>query len=101
MLFFSVTAKPLEIVVPLKDMVAMEKDSVTFNCELSKPGVTEGKWLYNDVELTVNEKITINTDGPKQTLNVADLTLEDKGNYKYSVENIETSATLVVEGEKI
>ena len=85
------------MVVPLKDMVAMEKDYVSFTCELSKPGVSTGKWTYDNVELTVNKKIHITTDGVKQTLTVAELTLEDKGIYKYSIQNVETSGNLTVE----
>lgn len=88
----------MEIVTPLKDIDALEKDTVTFSCDLSKPNRTNGKWTYNGEEIAISERFTITTDGVTQTLTIADVSLDDKGKYTYSIENASTSATLHIGG---
>ena len=95
------TEKPLEIIIPLKDTTAMEKDSVSFTCILSKPDVTSGRWIHGEAELTVSERIKIATDGTQQSLTVDDLALVDAGLITYEVDTVSTSATLVVEGRNM
>ncbi len=93
------TEASVEVTLPLKDIDAMENDTVTFTCELSKPNRTDGKWLYNEEEITISGHFQIQTEGNQQILVVADITLGDKGRYTYSIENVSTSATLHVGGE--
>ena len=97
-LFNSITEAAVEIITPLKDVDALEKDTVSFSCVLSKLNRTDGKWTYNDEEISVSEKFTISTDGATQTLTIANVSLTDKGKYSYTIENVSTSATLHVGG---
>ena len=91
---------PVSITVPLHDLEAMEKDSATFTCELSKPNRTDGKWQFKGEDITVSEKFKIVTDGNKQSLVVADLTLAEQGPYTYRIEEVSTEATLRIGGKK-
>jgi len=92
----TVMEKPVEITLPLKNIDAQEKDTVTFTCDLSKPGRQDGKWVFKGQEVTASEKFTITTDGCTQSLTIANVSLEDAGEVSYSIENASTSATLFV-----
>ena len=83
----------------MKDIDGLEKDTVKFTCELSKPDRKDGKWTKDETEITVSEHFIINTDGVNQTLEVAELTLEDRGHFKYSIESVSTEATLHINGK--
>lgn len=89
----------MEIVTPLKNIDSMEKDTVTFTCELSKPDRTDGVWLFNNEEINLSARIQLKSDGYTQSLTITEVTLSDMGDYKYSIENISTSATLQVGGK--
>ena len=50
------TEKVVEMLTPLKNIEAMEKDTVTFTCELSKPDRKDGKWKHLGKEITPKTK---------------------------------------------
>ena len=85
--------------VPLKDIDALEKDTVTFTLELSKPDRTEGIWSHRGEDLPLNEHYTISIDGTTHTLKITDVNLDDQGEYSYSIQNVSTSANLNVSGK--
>ena len=90
----------IKITVPLKNIEAMEADTVTFKCEISKKDRSEGKWTFNGQEITNTEKYTISTAGCVQTLKIADVTMDDKNAMvKYAIEEVFTEATLLLNGE--
>ena len=96
---YSVFAEaPVEIVTPLKNIDALEKDTVTFTCDLSKADRTDGLWKFNGEDISLSEKFTLAIDGYTQSLTITELTLADMGQYSYSIENVSTSATLRVGG---
>ena len=86
--------------MPLKNIDAVEKDTVTFTCELSKPDRKEGVWTFKDKPVKASERFTIGTDGVTQTFTVANVTLDDRGAVGYSIQNVSTDATLLVEGKE-
>lgn len=101
-LLYVPTEAAVEIVIPLKDIAGLEKDTVTFTCQLSKPNRTDGRWLCQGVELKPDStKYEISFDECNQTLTIKDLTLTDQGPYTYSIENVSTSATLFVDGKRM
>ena len=53
---FCFTEKVVEMLTPLKNIEAMEKDTVTFTCELSKPDRKDGKWKHLGKEITPKSK---------------------------------------------
>lgn len=77
----------------------MEHDTVTFTCEISKKGRKDGKWTFKGEEVTVSEKFTMDTQEYTQTLTIADVSLDDRGDVSYSIEDASTEATLLVDGE--
>ena len=90
---------PIEITVPLKNIEAMEEDTVTFTCELSKKDRTDGKWTFKGQEVTVSERFKIETKGNTQTLTIANITLDDAADVSYSIETASTEATLLINGK--
>ena len=50
------TEKVVEMLTPLKNIEAMEKDTVTFTCELSKPDRKDGKWKHLGKDITPKTK---------------------------------------------
>ncbi len=91
----------MEIIVPLKNIDALEKDTVTFTCELSKSDRKDGKWKFLADIVKSNEKFTITTDGVSQSLTIANITLKDQGDVSYHIENVKTAAFLIVDGEAL
>ena len=53
---FVIVEKALELLTPLKNIEAMQNDTVTFTCELSKPDLKDGKWKHLGKDITAKTK---------------------------------------------
>jgi len=93
--------EPVKITLELKNVEGFETESATLTCDLSKSDRTDGQWLFNGQPLTTSERIQLKVDGCHQTVEFAELTVADAGQYTYSIENVSTSATLTVRGTAV
>ncbi|GAA6091828.1 obscurin isoform X13 [Tachysurus ichikawai] len=92
----------LEIKVPpafftreLEDQKALEKESVTWCCELSKPGITV-QWRKGEVDLCSCSKYKVWQDGNLVQLVIHDVDPEDSGDYTCDCGDQKTTAHLEV-----
>lgn len=88
---------PVTIVVPLQETTTIEGETVTLQCEVSKPDV-DGVWFKDNVELAPDEKFEPILDGVFQALTIHDVELEDEAEYTIEVPGDSSTATLWVEG---
>jgi len=88
----------VKILLDMKNVEGFETESATLTCELSKSGRTDGQWLFNGQPLTTSERVQLKVDGYRQSIEFAELTIADAGQYTYRIENVSTSATLTVRG---
>ncbi len=87
----------MTIVVPLQETTTIEGETVTLQCEVSKPDV-DGVWFKDNVELAPDEKFEPILDGVFQALTIHDVELEDEAEYTIEVPGDSSTATLWVEG---
>ncbi|KAF5903930.1 obscurin isoform X3, partial [Clarias magur] len=91
----TVQALPTIFTRELKDQKALEKESVTWSCELSKPGVPV-QWHKGDVDLCSCAKYEFRQDGHLVQLIIHDLNTEDSGYYTCNIGDQKTTAHLEV-----
>ena len=91
--------RPVELVEPLKDARAVERGKATLSCRLSRPR-KKVAWFRNGVELTPTEppRYSIVSDDCEYTLTLDDCRLDDAAQYSMRCQNVDTSATLTVDG---
>ena len=84
---------------PLTEQTVVEKQTATFECEVSKPKKVV-KWYRNGKEISKTDKrYEIIVNGCKHMLKVKNCALEDTdAEFTAKVEDAETSAPLKVEG---
>ncbi len=94
-----VSETPVTFTVPLKDQTVQEEESVTLECEVSKPD-QKVKWLKNGKEVKPDKKrgITIKVEGTKHILIISKTLVEDTAEYKVKIGDQETKGKLTVEG---
>jgi len=92
--------RPVELIEPLKDVRAPEHGKATLSCKLSKPNKTV-TWFKNGVELSPTEspRYSIVNEDCEYTLTIDDCSLDDTAQYSMRCQDIETSATLTVDGK--
>ncbi len=88
--------------MPLKDVTVKEEETVTLQCELSKPN-QKVKWFKNGKELKPDKKrgIEPKVDGMKHTLTIPKSILDDTAEYSVRIGDQETKGKVTVEGKKI
>ncbi|XP_060776992.1 obscurin isoform X3 [Neoarius graeffei] len=84
----------------LKDQKALEKESVTWSCELSKPGIPV-QWRKGEVVLRSCAKYEFRQDGHLVQLIIRDLDPEDSGDYTCDSGDQKTTAHLKVKAQPI
>ena len=91
-------AKP-SFTAPLKDITVSEEESVTFECELSKPD-QKVKWFKNGKEIKPDRKRGISTkiDGQKHSLIIPKTEMDDAAQYSVKYGEEETKGKLLVRG---
>ena len=84
---------------PLKDTTVPEEQSVTLECELSKPD-QKVKWFKNGKEIKPDKKrgIQPKVKGTKHSLTIPKTQRDDAAEYTVKIGDEETKAKLTVEG---
>ena len=87
---------------PLKDLTVPEEESVTLECELSKPD-QKVKWLKDGKEIKPDRKkgITTKSEGRRHSLTIPRCVSDDSAEYTAKCGDQETKAQLTVEGTDI
>ena len=81
----------------MKDKKVKEEETVTFECELSKPA-EEVTWLRNGEPLTPDDRVKVTSDGKKHTLTIDKAIMDDATKYTIQIGDVESSAKLKVAG---
>ncbi|KAG7278529.1 hypothetical protein CRUP_009793, partial [Coryphaenoides rupestris] len=79
----------------LKDIQTTERETALFEVVLSHANVA-GSWLRNGVPLKPTNHWHISAKGHIHSLTVCNLAVDDTGSFTFCVENLKTSARLVV-----
>ena len=87
-----------EFTIHLEDKEGEEEESVTFNCELSKPDkpVT---WMKDGRVLENGDKYQITSDGCEHSMTIQEAELDDATEYTVTCGDHESKASLYVKGE--
>ncbi|XP_062373266.1 obscurin isoform X2 [Sardina pilchardus] len=91
-----VKERPLEVVEPVKDMMAKEKTSTNLSCRFSSPP-KEVRWYKDETLLVTSQKYSMKQDGANVLLTINNLAPGDKGEYCCQSGTCESKATLTVE----
>ena len=94
------TEAPVSFVLPLLNQSAVEEDPVTLACRLSKPN-QKVIWFKDEVQISeTDDKYQMGTSACNYTLTLPQASIDDTGMYKIKVEELESSATVIVYGER-
>ena len=83
---------------PLKEIEAMEGDTVTLECQVSHAGLP-ATWMKDGKELPNNDRYTATTDGTYHRLTIKNCTLDEEAEYTVQVASLTSKATVWVEGK--
>ncbi|KAM8855623.1 obscurin-like protein 1 isoform 15-T15 [Spinachia spinachia] len=91
------TVEPPKITIKrgLTDIKTTERETASFEVELSHPDAS-GTWTRNAIKLKPTNHFRMSAKGPVHSLTITNLSVEDTGTFTFSVDNIKTSARLVV-----
>ncbi|KAM7380834.1 hypothetical protein PAMP_004106 [Pampus punctatissimus] len=91
------TVEPRKITIKRKltDIKTTERETASFEVELSHPNVP-GTWMRNGIQLKPTNHFRMSAKGQVHSLTVSNLSVEDTGTFTFSVENVKTSARLLV-----
>lgn len=87
----------IEIVVPLKDVSAVEGTKAVLEAKISAQDIGSVKWYHNDKVLVPSDRIQMVTKGAKQRLVFTRSFASDGGRYKLAVGKVDTSCSFSVE----
>ncbi|XP_035026885.2 obscurin isoform X14 [Hippoglossus stenolepis] len=96
----AVNAAPVIFTKELENLTAEEGDSVTLNCELSKPGVSL-EWRKGELGLCRCAKYEIRQTGQIATLLIHDVDPEDSGSYTCDTGGRQSTAHLAVMAQPV
>ncbi|XP_035029701.2 obscurin isoform X13 [Hippoglossus stenolepis] len=91
------TVEPRKITIKkgLTDITTTERETASFEVELSHPNVP-GTWLRNGIKLKPTNHFRTSAKGQVHSLSISHLSVEDTGSFVFSVDNLKTTARLVV-----
>ncbi|XP_058254100.1 obscurin isoform X5 [Hemibagrus wyckioides] len=95
-----VKERPIEVVVPLKNVTSQEKASVKLSCRLSAVP-KEVCWFKGQTALEASSKYIMKQSAAEVQLLIQALSPDDAGEYRCCVGTCETKATLTVEVRKV
>ncbi|ESO99763.1 hypothetical protein LOTGIDRAFT_141564, partial [Lottia gigantea] len=87
---------PLELTKPLKNVKVTEKETITLQCEVSKPG-KKSQWFVDDEEIKPSDRIKFQTEGNVHKLVISKSILDDEGVYKVKIDEVESTAEVLVD----
>ncbi|KAK9396008.1 obscurin [Crotalus adamanteus] len=91
----TVDMRPIKLIKGLQPMDVHEKESVTFEVELSHEDV-EAVWMKDGLRLKSQDNCQITAQGKKHSLTLTSLTLEDSALISFKAEGIHTTGRLSV-----
>ncbi|XP_074550831.1 obscurin-like protein 1 [Halichoeres trimaculatus] len=91
----TVEPRKIKIKKGLMDIRTTERETASFEVELSHPNVP-GTWTRNGIKLKPTNHFRMSAKGQVHSLTVSNLSVEDTGTFMFCVENLKTSARLVV-----
>lgn len=83
----------------MNDVHVIEKQKATLECEVTKSSATV-KWLKEGKELKSSDRIKFVSDGFVRQIVFAETMLDDESEYSCVIGDVETKATLFVDGKK-
>ncbi|XP_028446805.1 obscurin isoform X12 [Perca flavescens] len=91
------TVEPRKITIKkgLTDIKTTERETASFEVELSHPDV-QGTWMRNAIQLKPTNHFRMSAKGQVHSLTISNLSVEDTGTFMFCVENLKTTARLVV-----
>nr|XP_061799786.1 obscurin-like protein 1 [Nerophis lumbriciformis] len=91
------TVEPRKITIKkgLSDIKTMDRETATFEVELSHPNVS-GTWWKNGNQLKLTSHFRMTAKANVHSLTISNLSVEDTATYMFCVEKLKTSARLVV-----
>ncbi|XP_042281916.1 obscurin-like protein 1 isoform X2 [Thunnus maccoyii] len=91
------TVEPRKITIKrgLTDIKTTERETASFEVELSHPNVP-GTWTRNGIQLKPTNHFRMTAKGQVHSLTISNLSVEDTGTFTFCVENLKTSARLAV-----
>ncbi|KAJ3591665.1 hypothetical protein NHX12_006797, partial [Muraenolepis orangiensis] len=91
------SVQTIDILVPLKDVSAIEGTKAVLETKISAQDITSIKWYHNDKQLTASDRVQMVSKGAKQRLVFNRAYASDDGQYKLVVGKVDTSCRLFVE----
>ncbi|KAM4688626.1 obscurin [Discoglossus pictus] len=91
----TVESRQIKIVKGLRDIEVHEKDTATFELELSHEEV-EASWAKDGIKFKPSDTCRISVKGKKHGLTLTYLKMEDTGLVSFKAEGIQSSAKLIV-----
>uniref|UniRef100_A0A3B4G429 Obscurin-like protein 1 n=1 Tax=Pundamilia nyererei TaxID=303518 RepID=A0A3B4G429_9CICH len=79
----------------LTDIKTTERETASFEVEVSHPNVP-GTWMRNGLKLKPTNHFRMSAKGQVHSLTISNLSVEDTGTFVFCIENLKTSARLVV-----
>lgn len=96
--FYS-AARKVTVKKPLSDVETFEKESVTFELELSHANVS-GVWTRNGIRVKPSSTCRVSATGHSHSLTLLGLTLDDSGTVAFTGDTVRSSARLIVRGTR-
>lgn len=81
----------------MKDKVCAESENVTFEVEVSHPGI-DAYWTFKTQPLKAGAKYKMESKGKRHTLTVMNAMKDEEGEYAFAAGEKTCSATLTVSG---
>lgn len=89
----------MEIIIPLKDVHAIEGTRAILESKISVPDVSSSKWYLNNEQIKPDDRVQAVSKGTKQRLVFTRTHASDEGHCKLAVGKVETSCNLTIEGK--
>ncbi|XP_041965151.1 obscurin isoform X14 [Alosa sapidissima] len=92
----TVKERPIEVMEPVKNMMAKEKTSTNLSCRFSSPP-KEVRWYKDETLLVASQKYSMKQDGGNVQLTINNLAPDDTGEYCCQGGTCKSKATVTVE----